>query len=138
MLLDAGADPNADDGAGIAVLVWAVAQGDAEMPRMLLDAGADPNTLAAEGVSVLAKAVELGDIEVVRLLLAAGADPNGPGVVENAVRYGNPEIARDLLEAGTMTVEALLALAELGLNALGNIDKFVEGMLCIFTLGLGC
>ena len=105
---------------------------------MLLEAGADPNTQSAEGVSVLAKAVELGDTEVVRLLLAAGADPNGPGVVENAVRYGNPEIARDLLEAGTMTVEALLALAELGLNALGNIDKFVEGMLCIFTLGLGC
>ena len=54
------------------------------------------------------------------------------------MQYGNPDIARDLLAAGAITVEALAALAELGLNALGNIDKFVEGMICILTLGLGC
>ena len=137
LLLDAGADPNAADGAGIAVLVWAVIQGDAEMSRMLLDAGADPNTLAEEGLSVLAIAVDRGDTEVVRLLLDAGADPNGPGIAELAARSGNADLLQ-LLEAGALTAEALLTLAELGLNALGNIDTFIEGMLCIFTLGLGC
>ena len=137
MLLDAGADPNAADGAGIALLVWAVIQGDAEMSRMLLDAGADPNTLAEEGLSVLAIAVDRGDTEVVRLLLDAGADPNGPGIAELARRSGNADLLK-LLEAGAITVEALAALAELGLEALGNVDKFVEGMICIFTLGLGC
>ena len=31
-----------------------------------------------------------------------------------------------------------MALAELGLNALGSLDKLIGGMICIFTLGLGC
>ena len=137
ILLDAGADPNAKDESGIAVLVLAVIQGDAEIVRMLLEAGADPNTLAEEGLSVLAIAVDRGGTEVVRMLLDAGADPNGPGIAELAKRSGNADILR-LLEAGALTAEALLTLAELGLNALGNIDKFIEGMLCIFTLGLGC
>ena len=104
---------------------------------MLLDAGADPNTLAEEGLSVLALAVDRGDIAVVQLLLDAGADPNGPGIAELAQRSGNADLLK-LLEAGAITAEALLTLAELGLNALGNIDKFIEGMLCIFTLGFGC
>ncbi len=137
MLLDAGADPNAKDGAGLAVVVWAVIEGEAEILKMLLDAGADPNTLAEEGLSVLALAVDRGDIAVVQLLLDAGADPNGPGIAELAQRSGNADLLK-LLEAGAITAEALLTLAELGLNALGNIDKFIEGMLCIFTLGFGC
>ena len=137
MLLDAGADPNAKGESGVAVLIAGVIQGDAEIVRLLLNAGADPNTLAEEGLAVLAIAVDRGDTEVVRLLLEAGADPNGPGIAELAKRSGNADILR-LLEAGALTAEALLSLAELGLNALGNIDTFIEGMLCIFTLGLGC
>ena len=137
MLLDAGADPNATDESGVAILVEAVVESDAEIVRMLLKAGADPNTLAEEGLAVLAIAVDRGNTEVVRLLLDAGADPNGPGIAELAQRSGNADILR-LLEAGALTAEALFTLAELGLNALGNIDTFIEGMLCIFTLGLGC
>ena len=137
MLLQAGADPNARGESGVAVLVTGVIQGDAEIVRMLLDAGADPNTLAEQDLSVLAIAVDRGNTQVVRLLLEAGADPNGPGIAELAQRSGNADILR-LLEAGALTAEALLTLAELGLNALGNIDTFIEGMLCIFTLGLGC
>ncbi len=137
MLLDAGADPNATDESGVAVLVGAVVEGDAEIVRMLLEAGADPNTLAEEGLAVLAIAVDRGDIEVVRLLVDAGADSNGPGIAELVQQSGNADLLK-LLEAGAITAEALLTLAELGLNALGNIDKFIEGMLCIFTLGFGC
>ena len=137
MLLDAGADPNARDDDGIAVVVRAVAGGDAGIVRMLLDAGADPNTLAEEDLSVLAIAVDRGHTEVARLLLDAGADPNGPGIAELVQRSGNADLLA-LLEAGALTAEALLTLAELGLNALANIDKFIEGMICIFTLGFGC
>jgi len=137
MLLDAGADPNARGESGIPVLVPAAIEGDAEIVRLLLDAGADPNTLAEQDLSVLAIAVDRGNTEVVRLLLAAGADPNGPGIAELVQKSGNADLL-DLLEAGALTAEALFTLAELGLNALANIDKFIEGMLCIFTLGLGC
>ncbi len=137
MLLDAGADPNARDDDGIAVVVRAVAGGDAGIVRMLLDAGADPNTLAEENLSVLAIAVDRGHTEVARMLLDAGADPNGPGIAELVQQSGNADLLA-LLEAGPLTAEALLTLAELGLNALANIDKFIEGMICIFTLGFGC
>lgn len=137
MLLDAGADPNARGESGIPVLVPAAIQGDTEIVRLLLDAGADPNTLAEQDLSVLAIAVDRGNTEVVRLLLEAGADPNGPGIAELVQKSGNADLL-ELLEAGALTAEALFTLAELGLNALANIDKFIEGMLCIFTLGFGC
>ena len=137
MLLDAGADPNARGESGVAVLVPAAIAGDAAIVRLLLDAGADPNTLAEQDLSVLALAVDRGNTEVVRLLLAAGADPNGPGIAELVQKSGNADLL-ELLEAGALTAEALFTLAELGLNALANIDKFIEGMLCIFTLGFGC
>ena len=136
-LLEAGADPNAKGESGVAVLVSGVIQGDAEIVRMLLDAGADPNTLVEEDLAVLAIAVDRGNTQVARLLLDAGADPNGPGIAELARQSGNADLL-ELLEAGKFTAEALLALAELGLFALDNIDTFIEGMLCIFTLGLGC
>jgi len=67
----------------------------------------------------------------------AGADPNGPGIAELVQRSDNADVL-ELLEAGVVTAEALLALAELGLNALGSLDEIIGGMLCIFTLGLGC
>ncbi|MCY3912140.1 MAG: ankyrin repeat domain-containing protein [Chloroflexi bacterium] len=137
LLLDAGADPNARGETGIAVLVAAVLSGDAEIVRMLLESGADPNVLAEEGFSVLALAVDRGDVAVAQLLLDAGADPNGPGIAELARRSGNADILR-MLEAGFVTGEALMALAELGLNALGSLDEIIGGMICIFTLGLGC
>ena len=95
---------------------------------MLLNAGADPNGPAADGAPVLAKAVELGDRAVVTLLLDAGADPHGPGVVDNAVRSGNSDIAHDLVEAGVTTVEALTQLTEAA----------VIGLMCLLTLGLAC
>lgn len=137
MLLDAGADPNARGESGVAVLVPAAIAGDAEVVRLLLDAGADPNTLAEQDLSVLALAVDRGNTEVVRLLLEAGADPNGPGIAELVQKSGSADLL-ELLEAGALTAEALFTLAELGLHALANIDTFIEGMLCIFTLGLGC
>ena len=137
MLLDAGADPNARGESGIPVLVPAAIAGNAEIVRLLLDAGADPNTLAEQDLSVLAIAVDRGNTEVVRLLLAAGADPNGPGIAELVQKSGHADLL-ELLEAGALTAEALFTLAELGLNALANIDTFIEGMLCIFTLGFGC
>ncbi|MCY3748774.1 MAG: ankyrin repeat domain-containing protein [Chloroflexi bacterium] len=137
MLLRAGADSNARAESGIPILVPAAIQGNAAIVQMLLDAGADPNTLAEENLSVLAIAVDRGHTEVARLLLDAGADPNGPGIAELVRQSGNIDLL-ELLEAGALTAEALFTLAELGLNALANLDKIIEGMLCIFTLGLGC
>lgn len=137
LLLDAGADPNGQDAEGAPVMAAAVGRGDPRVVSRLLDAGADPNSRAHENLSVLAIAVDRGHTEVAQLLLDAGADPNGPGIAELVQQSGNADLLA-LLEAGALTAEALLTLAELGLFALGNIDKFIEGMICIFTLGFGC
>ena len=137
LLLEAGADPNARTSDGEPAAALAAGSGDAAILAMLLDAGADPNARGESGIPVLVPAAIAGDAEVVRLLLDAGADPNGPGIAELVRQSGNADLL-ELLEAGALSVEALFTLAELGLNALANIDTFIEGMLCIFTLGFGC
>ena len=137
LLLDAGADADARTSDGEPVAALAARDGEAEILEFLLGAGADPNAKDESGIAVLVGGVIHGDAEIVQMLLEAGADPNGPGIAELARRSGNADLVK-LLEAGALTAEALLTLAELGLNALGNIDTFIEGMLCIFTLGLGC
>ncbi len=71
------------------------------------------------------------------MLLDAGADPNGPGIAELARQSGNADLL-ELLETGKLTVEALLTLAKLGLNILGNADNLIEGMLCVFSFGILC
>ncbi|MDE2766737.1 MAG: ankyrin repeat domain-containing protein [Chloroflexota bacterium] len=137
LLLEAGADPNARTSDGEPAAAVAAGNGNAGILAMLLDAGADSNARGESGVAVLVPAAIAGDAEIVRLLLEAGADPNGPGIAELVQKSGNADLL-ELLEAGALTAEALFTLAELGLNALANIDKFIEGMLCIFTLGFGC
>ncbi len=97
----------------------------------------DPIYRDDDGRSALPATVVHADEEIVSFLLAGGADSNGPRIAELVQESAIAELL-ELLGAGALTAEALLTLAELGLNALGNIDTFIEGMVCIFTLGLGC
>lgn len=75
LLLDKGADPNAQNRRKSTPLHWAVH--DEAKVRLLLDRGAAVDTRQAEGRTPLYQAASLGNAtSVARLLLDKGADPN--------------------------------------------------------------
>lgn len=95
LLLDAGADLDAQDGAGRTALMRAAAAAAVDAGRRLLEAGAAVNALSANGTTALAQVVNGGmlrrarggmtdavtathdaEMEFARMLFERGADPN--------------------------------------------------------------
>ena len=101
-------------------LMWAAAEGHAEVVEALIKAGAEFQSTLASGFTPLLFAVRQGHLEVVRTLVEAGADVNqtiepqkdwkhlgydarlrpGAGPLHVAVENGNFELADYLLEVG--------------------------------------
>jgi len=95
VLLEAGADPNAEPRFGDA-LYHSVEAESTECLRLLLGHGAEPS-----GSNALAHALDYPHLEHVRLLLEAGADPNEGALLVHAVRRGrSAEFLRLLAEHG--------------------------------------
>lgn len=95
-LLQAGADPNAREGA-FTPLTYAAAQGDTTIVALLLEHGAEPDELGA--------ALFNGHPDVFYMLLEAGADPNASPEYDelpliDAVWHGEEKALALLLEAG--------------------------------------
>jgi ankyrin repeat protein/mono/diheme cytochrome c family protein len=109
-LLDAGADPNAANDAGVTPLMWAVS--DIDKTRMLIDAGADVRARSVDGrTPILAAASIRGNHDVVALLLDRGASPSAPGSnaitpLTEAARKGDEPMVRLLLERGADTARS--------------------------------
>jgi ankyrin repeat protein len=105
MLLDAGADVNAQGGEYGNALYAAVEQGSEQVVKMLLDAGADVNAQGGEYGNALYAAVSRGSEQVVKMLLDAGADVNAQGgeygnALYAAVEQGSEQVVKMLLDAG--------------------------------------
>ncbi|CAI7831175.1 unnamed protein product, partial [Closterium sp. NIES-53] len=85
LLLDHGADPNAQSDAG-PPLLWACGHGKVAAAGVLLTRGANPDTPSEDGVTSLLTATAAGETEIVKLLLQHGAQPNpgGPPLPTNA------------------------------------------------------
>jgi ankyrin repeat protein len=75
LLLESGADPNAQNAAGATALMWAV--DDLTKARLLLGAGADVNMKSQKGTTALIVAASLpGSAEVMKELLKKDANVN--------------------------------------------------------------
>ena len=107
LLLDKGADVNAQGGRYGNALQAAVWEGNIEVVMLLLDKGADVNAQGGEYGNALQAAVSKRNIEVVGLLLDKGADVNVNAqsgeyhnALQAAVSKGNIEVVRLLLDKG--------------------------------------
>ena len=77
LLVQAGADVNAQDAWGVRATVLAAHSGFGALVRLFLDHGADPDASAA-GFTALHEAIMRRDEGTIRTLLDYGADPNTP------------------------------------------------------------
>jgi ankyrin repeat protein len=138
LLIDNGADVNAQNGYGSTALMWSVS--DAAKVRLLLGHGADVNAAARSGrTALITAAFTSPSVEVVRLLLAKGAKV---GVMDtrhvtpvNAATFGNDTATvRALLEAGgdINTPDTFIGLTPL-MNAAGN--RNVEAVKMLLARG---
>ncbi len=75
LLLESGADPNADGPGGLSALHLAVMRGDRPMVQLLLDAGANVKKTTLQGENVLERYGFWNDPALVRMLLDRGIDP---------------------------------------------------------------
>ena len=75
LLLEAGADKDAEDSKGDTALILAAQGGHVDITRLLLDAGATEG-LSCDGRTALMFAGRMGHVETARLLLVAGARKN--------------------------------------------------------------
>ena len=138
LLIDRGADVNAQNAFGSTALMWSVS--DPAKVRLLLDHGAQVNTAAKSGrTALIIAAFTNPSAEVVRLLLAKGAKVD---VMDkrhvtplNAATFGNDTATvRLLLEAGADidTPDTFIGLTPL-MNAAGN--RNVEAVKLLMAKG---
>ena len=107
-LIDAGANVNATNNDGHTALHNAAVRGHVEVVRILIDTGADVTATTEYGRTVLHSAADSESPETVRILLNAGAvvhldAQNQLGETPLhivAERFGSPEVAKVLLDAG--------------------------------------
>lgn len=103
-VLDAGANANTANDAGVTPLMWAVS--DLEKVRVLVDAGADVRARSVDGrTAILAAASIRGNRDVVALLLDRGANAAAVGAnnitpLVEAAKKGDEPTVRLLLERG--------------------------------------
>ncbi|THU94543.1 ankyrin [Dendrothele bispora CBS 962.96] len=106
LLVDAGADVNAQGGFYANALQAAVYGKNEEIVKLLVDAGADVNVQGGKyGNALQAAAAGTGSEAIVKILLGAGADVNAQGgqygnALQAAASAGNETMMQLLLEAG--------------------------------------
>ena len=86
-------------------LMWAAAEGHAEVTRVLIEHGADIRARSTNGFTPLLFAARKGDLETTQVLLSTGVDideaaPDGATALVIASLRGETEFARFLLDEG--------------------------------------
>jgi ankyrin repeat protein len=116
-----------DDARGQTALMWAAAEGHADVAQALIDGGADVRGRLASGFTPLLFAVREGHLDVVRLLLKAGADVNEAVPADPGHRkgYGGPlpKVGVTPLLVAVTNAHFELAAALLDAGANPNADQ---------------
>ncbi len=106
-LLDAGADPTSDWGAGVTAVHWAAARDHREIVALLVENGANVNVRTDAGQTPLLLASTSASYDTVTWLLAHGADPTissyalpTQNALHDAAAAGNADAVRALLDFG--------------------------------------
>ncbi|GMH36832.1 hypothetical protein BSKO_04705 [Bryopsis sp. KO-2023] len=105
MLIEKGANVDAQNNRGVTALYFAAQNGHLEIARVLVQAGATVDLETERGATPLIIAAENGELEVAGFLLESGANVNarndtGDTPLHKAGYYGNPELVRLLLDNG--------------------------------------
>lgn len=88
LLLDRGADVNAQDGEQTTALEAAISSEQTAMVALLLERKANPNSVNKYMQSALSNAAGAGNLEVTEMLLQAKAKPELPGLVLTPMMFG--------------------------------------------------
>ncbi len=131
ILLENGADVNAETTYGYTPLILAAESDAASFIPMLIEKGADVNWANSKGFSALMAATDRGNIDAVNMLLQHDADimvvdNDGFTPVLGATMAGNVELLKLLLEKGApKSIRAKVAYrqVEIGDNALSLAKK---------------
>ncbi|KAI5464933.1 hypothetical protein BGZ63DRAFT_350298 [Mariannaea sp. PMI_226] len=102
LLVNCGAEVDAQDDNMNTALFFAASKGVVPIVKVLLEAGANPNIRDDTGHTPLSQALEWGSHEVVRLLLDHGADRNtflGAAHIPVYTKY-SPRYTRDVVDFG--------------------------------------
>jgi ankyrin repeat protein len=128
LLLDRGANPDAQNEDGGSALMYAV--DDPGKTQLLLERGANPNLRSGEGRTALLIAAAAGIDSTVKLLLDKGADVNVPladgrGVLALAAGAGNPGLLKLLLDRGASKASLPIGTA-IGRRCSACVDLLLE------------
>ena len=129
-LLSHGATVDTKDQArGQTALMWAAAEGHADVAEALIAGGADVRSRLASGFTPLLFAVREGRLDVVRMLLKAGADVNETVPIDPERRrgYGGPLPRAGVSPLLVAIVNAHFELAAALLDAGANPNADVTG-----------
>jgi len=104
MLIENGADLNAQNPNGLTALHYAACRGDQELVRLLLTSGADSNFLNADYETPLICAAKNGYHRIIPLLMQFGADPricdlHGKGPLAWAIAHNHIHVVESMLRS---------------------------------------
>ena len=92
ILIDAGADLDAQDASGNTALMGVCFKGDVTLVNLLIDAGANLDISNNEGSTAASYTIAFAKLDILSLLIEKGADVSDPMLLQHAKTQENAEM----------------------------------------------